>query len=163
MPNKYVHPDFDADVLQEIVNKQEAYKKAGKTVHHLVILDDCVGSENVGFEKRNSLLNRMFVSYRHFNISIAVLVQSLKRAPRVLRDSCSYACIFRVMREAYDGLYEAFCPPTMTKQEWMAFVAENTRDYRVILFQSRVVNPEDHLRVFKLPASELARKFTLLY
>ena len=51
----------------------------------------------------------------------------------------------------------------MTKQEFAAYVAENTRDYRVILFQARVANPEDHLRVFKLPESEMARKFTLLY
>ena len=163
LPQKYVYPDYNVDVMNGIIARQEAYKAAKKNVDHLVIFDDCVGSEAIAWEKRTSELSRMWISQRHWNISIIVVTQSLKRIPRVLRDNVDYACIFRVMREAYDGLYETFGPPNMSKQEFMAYVAENTRDYRVILFQARVANPEDHLRVFKLPAAELARKFSLLY
>ena len=163
LPEKYVLDDYDPEVMRGIIARQEAYKASRKTVHQLVIFDDCIGSEAMAWEKRTSELSRMWISQRHWNISIIVVAQSLKRIPRVLRDNVDFACIFRVMREAYDGLFETFAPPNMTKQEFMAYVAENTRDYRVILFQARVVNPEDHLRVFKLPPSELARKFSLLY
>ena len=163
LPKKYVHPDYSPEVMNAIIAEQETYKKANKTVHQLVVFDDCIGSESMAWEKRTTELSRMWISQRHWNISIICVTQSLKKIPRVLRDNVDFACIFRVMREAYDGLFETFCPPGMSKRDFMTFVAENTRDYRVILFQARVVNPEDHLRVFKLPPSELARKFTLFY
>ena len=163
LPSKYVHETYDPEVMNAIIARQEAFKKSKKVVHQVVIFDDCIGSDSMAWEKRTSELSRMWISQRHWNISIIVVTQSLKRIPRVLRDNVDYACIFRVMREAYDGLFETFCPPGMTKQDFSSYVAENTRDYRVILFQARVANPEDHLRVFKLPQTEIDRKFTLLY
>jgi len=162
LPKQYVHNDYDPEVMRGIMERQEAFKRANKNVHVLVIMDDILSSDTIDFEKRKqNELSRLWTANRHWNISVIVVTQSLRRVPRTLRDNVTYACIFRVMREAYAGLYETF--GHTDKATFYKFLDENTRDFRVVLFKAEVSDPADHLKVFKLPPSELARKFTLIY
>jgi len=162
LPKHAVHNDYDPEIMRALMERQEAYKRAGKTVHVLVIMDDILSSDTIDFEKRKqNELSRLWSANRHWNISCIVVTQSLRRVPRLLRDNVDFACLFRVMREAYAGLYETF--GHTDKATFYKFLDENTQDYRVVLFKSNVHDKADHLKVFKLPASELARKFTLIY
>ena len=162
LPKKYVFDDYDPAVMRDLMDRQEAYKRAGKSVHVLVVFDDALSSDTVDWERRKqNELSRLWSANRHWNLSVIVVTQSLKRVPRLLRDNVDFACIFRVMREAYAGLYETF--GHTNKAEFNQFLEENTRDYRIILYKANVSDPADHFRVFKLPAAELTRKFTLLY
>ena len=162
IPKRYVHDDYDPEVMREILTKQEDYKRAGKSVHVLCVFDDIIGSETINFEKRQqNELNRVFCANRHYNLSVIVVTQSLKRVPRILRDNVDGACIFRCMRQAYEGLYETF--GHMDKKDFYKFLDEGTRDYQVILYKANVSNPKDHFACFKIPQFEIARKFALLY
>jgi len=162
LPSKYVFDDYRPEVMREILANQEAYKSAGKTVNTLCVFDDIIGSETINFEKRtHNELNRVFCANRHYNLSIIVVTQSLKRVPRILRDNIDAACIFRCMRQAYEGLYETF--GHMDKKAFYKFLEEGTRSYQVILYRANVSDPKEHFACFKIPPGELARRFTLLY
>jgi len=162
LPTHAVHNDYDPEVMRSLMERQEAYKRAGKVVNVLVIMDDILSSDTIDFERRKqNELSRLWSANRHWNISCIVVTQSLRRVPRLLRDNVDFACIHRVMREAYPGLYETF--GHTDKATFYKFLDENTRDYRVVLFKSNVTDPADHLKVFRLPASELTRRFSLIY
>ena len=162
LPKKAVFEDYDPEVMRGIMARQEEYSRSGKKVHVLCIFDDALSSETIAWEKRKqSELSRLWSANRHWNLSVIVVTQSLKRVPRLLRDNIDFACIFRVMREAYAGLYEVF--GHTDRATFFRFIEENTLDYRVILYKANVSDPADHFRCFKLPDSELRRKFTLLY
>ena len=125
-------------------------------------MDDIIGSNTIDWEKRKqNELSRLWAANRHWNLSIIVVTQSLKRVPRLLRDNVDYACIFRVMREAYAGLYETF--GHTDRATFFKFLEENTLNYKTILYKAAVANPNDHFQVFKIPEEAMARKFKLLF
>ena len=162
LPKKYVFDDYDPVVMRDLMARQEEYKRAGKNVHVLVIMDDALSSETIDWEKRKqNELSRLWSANRHWNLSVIVVTQSLKRVPLLLRTNVDYCLIFRVMREAYAGLYEAF--GHTDRATFFKFIEEQTREYRVIRFKANVSNPADHFSVFKLPEAELSRRFTLCY
>ena len=162
LPTKAVHDDYDASVMKSILETQEKNKRADKTVHVLIIMDDIIGSNTIDWEKRKqNELSRLWAANRHWNLSIIVVTQSLKRVPRLLRDNVDYACIFRVMREAYAGLYETF--GHTDRATFFKFLEENTLNYKTILYKAAVANPNDHFQVFKIPEEAMARKFKLLF
>ena len=162
LPNRYVYPDYDPEVMNAVIAKQENFKRSGKSVHVLCIFDDIIGSDTIDFERRKANeLSKIWAANRHWNISAIVVTQSLKRVPRLLRDNVDYACIFRVMREAYAGLYETF--GHTDRQAFFKFLEESTMDYKVILYKAAVANSADHFRVFQLPREALDRKFKLVY
>ena len=161
LPKQYVHNDYDPAVMQKIIAQQEKFKKTGKNVHVLIIMDDILGSESIDFEKRkNNELNKLWAANRHWNLSILCVTQSLKKVPRLLRDNVDYALIFRVMRQAFDGLYETF--GSMDRRDFFRFLEENTLNYKTILYKAAVSNPDDHFRVFTLPINSIGR-FKLVY
>jgi len=162
LPKHAIHDDYDPAVMREIIARQEAYKRAGKVVHVLIVMDDILGSQTIDFERRKqNELSTVWAANRHFNISCIVVTQSLKKIPPLLRHNVDWALIHRVMREAYAGLYETF--GHTDKATFYKFLDENTRDYRVVLFKANVKDPADHFRVFHLPKSEISRRFTLLF
>ena len=162
LPKKYVFEDYDPEVMRGIMALQEEYSRSGKKVHVLCIFDDALSSETIEWEKRKqSELSRLWSANRHWNLSVIVVTQSLKRVPLLLRTNVDYCLIFRVMREAYAGLYEAF--GHTDRATFFKFIEEQTREYRVIRFKANVSNPADHFSVFKLPEAELSRRFTLCY
>ena len=162
LPSKAVHNDYDPDVMKAILEKQEANKRAGKSVHVLAIMDDIIGSSTIDWEKRKqNELSKLWAANRHWNLSVIVVTQSLRKVPRLLRDNVDYACIFRTMREAFLGLYETF--GHTDRAAFFEFLEHNTLDYKVILYKAAVANPKDHFSVFKIPQEFMARKFRLVY
>ena len=162
LPSKYVHDDYDPNVMKQIIEKQETFKRAGKDVHCLIVMDDILGSDTIAFEKRKqNELSKLWAANRHWNISVVVVTQSLKKIPRLLRDNVDYALIFRVMREAYAGLYETF--GHTDRATFFSFLQENTLDYRTILYKAAVKNPNEHFSVFRIPQEAVDRKFKLVY
>ena len=162
LPPKAVHDDYKPEVMKELLDKQEANRRADKTVHVLVIMEDILGSSTIDWEKRKqNELSKLWAANRHWFLSVIVVTQSLRKVPRLLRDNVDYACIFRCMREAYAGLYETF--GNTDRAAFFKFLEESTLDYRVILYKSAVANPNAHFSVFKIPPEFMARKFRLVY
>ena len=162
LPSRYVHNDYDPDVMQKIIAQQEKYKKAGKNVQVLIIMDDILGSDTIDFEKRKSNeLSKLWAANRHWDLSIIVVTQSLKKIPKLLRLNVDYALLFRCMREAYAGLYETF--GHMDRRDFFEFLEQNTMNYKTILYKAAVANSTDHFRVFTIPPEAMDRKFKLVY
>jgi len=162
LPKHAIHDDYKPEVMKELLDKQEANRRADKTVHVLVVMDDILGSSTIEFERRKqNELSKLWAANRHWFISVICVTQSLRKVPRLLRDNVDYACIFRCMREAYAGLYETF--GNTDRAAFFKFLEESTLDYKVILYKAAVANPNAHFSVFKIPPEFMARKFRLVF
>ena len=159
---KYIHGEYSDDLIQKIIDKQESFAKAGKTVHTLLILEDILASPEVRFEKRKaSVLNKVFSANRHWNISVIIVAQKLKGLPRLCRDNCDHICFTRCMRSAYDDIYEGF--GHLPKAEFYKFIEDGTREHRILMFTAQAKKGNEHFKCFSVPPEFLDKRFRLVF
>ena len=162
IPSAHIHDTYSDDLIQKLVDRQEALKKSGKQVHALLILDDILASPDVRFEKRTgSVLNLVFAANRHYNLSVLIVAQKLKGLPTICRQNADYVCITRCMRSAWADLYEEY--GNADKKEFYKTLEECTTDYRILMYKAKVKRSTDHYSCFAIPESFLSRRFKLVY
>ena len=162
LPEGHIHDTYSDELIQKVVDKQEGFKKAGKDVHMLLILDDILASPDVKFEQRKaSILNKLFAANRHWNISLLICSQKLKGLPRLCRDNVDFTCIGRTMRSAWDDLYDEY--GNTDKKAFFTFLEDGTQNYRFLLYQAQVEKASEHFKCFSVPASFQERKFRMLF
>ena len=109
LPKSYVHNKYDDSLVDKIIAKQTAYKKAGKNIHMLLVLDDVAATPNMNFKKQNfNSLNKLWSANRHLNISVCVICHQVKQAPPLLRGNADYSVISKVLSSALDDLWEEY-------------------------------------------------------
>jgi hypothetical protein len=90
-----VYDEYNENTIQDLINEQigiiHKYTKK-KAPHLLFIFDDVVQDLN---QSRQSVLNKLFFSARHFNISLILLSQQYKMVPRSMRLNSSDTIIFQ--------------------------------------------------------------------
>jgi len=89
-----IYNQYDEQVLSELMAEQEANIKEygkNKTPHILIILDDLI--HELPTSRRN-LLQRLFYSGRHFNISLIILSQMYKSVEKAIRLNSSDIILF---------------------------------------------------------------------
>ena len=162
LPKKYIHSEYDSEVMRSIIEKQKKFKQAKKDVHCLIIFDDCLGE---GFDWRKPTVNPELVtlatSNRHYNISIAICSQSPRLIPPTWRNNADYIFLFRHLNQAIGDLYAQLSP--MDKRKWEDFYNKNTADFKVIMFTTHAKNNNELLTVFQVPMDFMSHKFRLLY
>ena len=81
-------------ILMEMISSQKELLK-----HHskneipsiIIILDDCL---NTNILRQRGLIDQFSVSSRHYNMSMFILVQKIRGAPKTLRLNCAYFILF---------------------------------------------------------------------
>jgi len=90
-----VFNEYNENTIQDLINEQigiiHKYTKK-KAPHLLFIFDDVVQDLN---QSRQSVLNKLFFSARHYNISLILLSQQYKMVPRSMRLNSSDTIIFQ--------------------------------------------------------------------
>ena len=163
MDASHIHDTYSDELIQSIMDKQAACKKAGKTRHTLIVLDDILAAPNVNFERRKaSVLNTIFCANRHFLISMVVIVQKMKGVPPLCRLNVDWVCFTRCMRSAWADIYEEYSG-NVEKKEFYRMLEESTSEYKVLLYRSKVARPSEHYSCFRIPAEFMARKFRLVF
>ena len=77
------------EYLQAIIEEQKATDNENSV---LIILDDCIDF----MVKNKSALNALSSRFRHFNISILLTSQHLRKIPIVARGNAQYWCIWKL-------------------------------------------------------------------
>ena len=89
-----VYDQYDEQTIQDLINEQigiiHKYTKK-KAPHLLFIFDDVVQD----IPRQGSILNTLFFSARHYNISLILLSQQYKMVPRSMRLNASDIVIFQ--------------------------------------------------------------------
>ena len=163
LPAAHIHDTYSDDIVQGIVDKQVARKKAGKNIHVLVVLDDILADPAIRFEKRaGSVLNKLFAANRHYNISLLIVVHKVRGLPPLCRMNVDFACFTRCMRSAWADIYDEYCG-NMDKKEFFQMLESSTENYKVLMYTAKVQRPSEHYSCFKIPEEFLTRRFKLLY
>ena len=162
IPKQHIHDKYSDELIEGIVAKQAALKKAGKPCQMLLILDDILASPDIRFEARKaSVLNLLFAANRHYGISILIVAQKLKGLPTLCRQNVDFVCLTRCMRSAWPDIHEEY--GNCEKKEFYKMFEDCTSDYKVLMYKAKVMRASDHYSCFSVPASFLTRKFKLIY
>ena len=107
--------------------------KVEKPKRHMLILDDCQGS-NVYTVARAGMLNHLSIKHRHVPVTICFLVQSWVGVPRTIRLNATQYLIFKtsdVMQ--LDQIYSAFAN-TVSRECFDSVYHEATKDDHGFLY-----------------------------
>ena len=162
IPKTHIHDTYSDELIEAIVAKQESRKKAGKPCQMLLILDDILASPDIRFEKRKaSILSKLFAANRHWGISLVIVSQKLKGLPKLCRENADFVCMTRVMRSAWNDLYEEYA--NSSKEEFFRMLEDCTSDYKVLMYKANVPRASEHYSCFKVPENFLTRRFKLVF
>jgi hypothetical protein len=144
----YVHPEFDSDLLDELMEEQGALREEGVDNPGLVILDDCLGAANF----QSDTFTRLAASGRHYGITLWISFQSYYKAPTVVRANSDYLFVMGVQNErVIKGLYDEFGGLGFETQAALrAYTATATRDYGALCVDN--LDQKDPVKVVRAPA-----------
>lgn len=126
-PADYVHPQYDPNVLQALMDIQ-AENSQNRVA---VVFDDCLDQKAFA----SQLFLNLATQYRHFNINLYISTQYLYRVPTFVRECASRVAIFRLTTErSLKAAFESFGAFFKTYDEFRRWIIANTGDYRFVYF-----------------------------
>lgn len=149
LPQKYIHPTYDPDILQEFINIQKKEKKKnGSAPKCFLVFDDCLD--------KKAFMSKLFIelvtTYRHLNINIIITAQYLKNLTTTMREACRYAVLMKQTTDtSIIASFNNFGYGFKNLNEFRAFLIENTMDHGAVFIDRRASKLEDVYRVFKFP------------
>ncbi len=120
--------------------QQKDIKENGKTNSSkcLLIFDDCVS--NKPFMRG---LIKPFIMMRHYNCSAYLLSQAFHLVQKSVRINCSNLIFFKGSMVECLSVVEQYCPPNMTKKQFLKIVQEATREPYSFLYVDLMVSISD--------------------
>lgn len=126
-PDDYVHPRYDPDILQGLIEIQQenSHNRAA------VIFDDCLDQRAFA----SQLFLDLCTTFRHLNIDLFISTQYIYKCPPVVRECASRVAMFRVTSErSLKACYESFGAFFKTYDEFRKYVIANTGDFKFIWY-----------------------------
>lgn len=126
LEEKYIITENFENRLEHIINTQRQIiekKRIENSPKILIIFDDIQSQDS--FMRSGSFL-KCFIQNRHYNISTILCSQSFTRTPRACRLQASSIFFFQGSASEMELLVEEFCPPGMTKKQFMEMVKYTT-------------------------------------
>lgn len=108
VPDSFIYPDFDRDVLEKIVNRQRKLVKSRDKLdtRTFVLLDDCMYDKKITREK---CMRSIFMNGRHFNILLMLSMQYCMDMPPDLRSNVDYVFVLREnILSVREKIYKSF-------------------------------------------------------
>lgn len=159
LDDKHVHTGYDPAVLEGIIERQTAHKKAGREVHCLVILDDILACLPHNLSKYPELI-RLATQNRHLHVSLIICSQHPRAIAPAWRQNLDRLCILRSLRPAYELLASEYSN-FPTKRDFIEFLEEHTADFGIVMFNARESDPDKFYTVFRVPSEFMQFKFSL--
>lgn len=128
----------------------------------MVVLDDVLGTENMGGNSRNKYPNytSAFTAGRHYGISIIVVAQSVRLLSPVVRNQCDFLCVSQMNHASKKIVCEEFLMGDITPQELLKLINRCTTNHQFLVINNTTVTDASDLAqiygVLKTPASEVA-------
>lgn len=92
IPDSFIYNEFNADVIQKVIDKQKAIYKAGKTRKCFIVLDDVMFDAKAIFSER--CIRDLFMNSRHYGVFLLITAQTLE-LPVYARGNTDYVCVLR--------------------------------------------------------------------
>jgi len=87
----FIYPMFKEDILRAIMTLQKKRVEKGDKSSLLIVFDDCLGSVNWN----SKIMTQLIANRRHYNCSLLITTQHIKKLPPIMRSCVDYCCIFK--------------------------------------------------------------------
>ena len=162
IPFEFRYTEVDIDVIDRIMKRQEYLIRNNPKGDYriLIFIDDIISSNDA---KQQKILDRLFISARHFQISLIVSYQYIKKdfSP-VQRDNVDVIFVFQQSNfDNKDALNKQYLSVNEDKKQGMELINKYAVDYQtlVILNTANSSNYEDFC--FYYTADIIEKKFKL--
>ncbi len=155
---KFVHPNFNEDVLIQMMDIQEGLVKKGIKKECFIIFDDCLEPEQFA----SDALKRLSTQLRHYHITCIMSTQYPNLLPPRFRSNAMHVAIFRTFTEiSLKALHQSYGQSFETFHDFKNYVMHNTGNYKFIWFDNTESDPSEQYKIFKAPAK--INKFKIKY
>jgi len=162
VPMHYRYKEFDPDVVERILTRQEfLIRNDPKGNHHtLLIVDDIMATLD---PKSQKVLDKIFVAGRHFQISIVVCFQYVKREfSTIMRTNCDYVFIFNQTNyNNKESLVLDYLSTTENKKLGFALMNKYADGYQCLVVNNTSTSNDYEDFCFYFKADLIKRKFIL--
>jgi hypothetical protein len=147
--NFHLTPDRTEDYLKKsLLPKMAQLKSAGYYVPAFIILDDCLGE----LKWNDAFWTQVATTVRHYNISLFITTQYLKKIPSVIRSQCSQYFFLKMMNQLeLKGAYEQCFSMSMKYDQFVNFIFENTKNFKAIFVNNHSLDNENLYQVIQAP------------
>ena len=128
-----LHNDAGIDRVESILDFQRKQKAAGhKLKPFLIIFDDFI-SDRV-FNKKRSVITKLFAMARHYNVSVIVTSQSFKLLPAAVRKLSHYFMLYSTANTKELKSIAEECSSYMSEKDFTKLFQETTAEKHSFLF-----------------------------
>lgn len=128
--------EFNAQKINQILESSSA----DNSKHKLIICDDCMSEDDFSNQKSDGVLNRIATIGRNRNVSLLIVLQKFKGAPKTFRQNIDSLIVFNgLSKPSIEEIYCAEIPfPFFEKKEFIDQYMFNTVEkYSFIIFNSQ--------------------------
>ncbi len=147
---EYVHPEYDEDKLQNLMDIQAKLIEKGVKKNAFVIFDDCIDDPN---QFNSPVLKRLCTQLRHYNITVIFSTQYCNALPSRMRTNAMSVFMFYTdTKNNLEALYNSFGQSFETYNDFKSFLLSHTGNYKFIYFNKmKSNNQKDNYIVMKCP------------
>lgn len=164
IPDEFKYPEFDQEIINKIIKKQEENIKAHRENKKIplyqacILIDDSIGTVNM--TAKNNIFDGLLSRSRHYNISVWICTQHLAYVSPAMRGNCHYFLISVIhtttVRLAFE-LSRGF----KNLKEFEEFLEKNMTDYKMIFFDNKKAYNKEKYKIIRAP--ENIPKFKMQY
>ena len=149
LPQEYVH-NYTEERLQKFMKLQKE-----KRVPAFLILDDIIGLMN--FNK--PLINHLFTTFRHYNITTLLLTQYIYKTPPTIREQANYCFCFNMKQDqSMKAIYETYFCAHFKYEEYKSLQNYHTQDHYCLVIDNKQNDMKK--RYMKFKAQPCTQKIT---
>jgi len=140
MPSTFIYDDVDFDVLQKLIDKQNAVARTRKPDRILLVIDDLA----YGAFFKASQIKQLVCNGRHLGITLIITTQYLRVCPPIFRANVDIVMAAQEKSTAYrKALYENFSICFKTWYDFDRTYRELTTGYAMMVLVTASGNPSD--------------------
>lgn len=133
IPDQFIYNDFDAGVIQKVIDRQKKRYNAGKPRPCFVVLDDMAYDKTIWKEK---CIRDLFMNGRNYGIFLLFTVQSLE-LPVYARENVDYVCVLRQPANfAREKMYKTMFSMFPNYKYFCQVLDNTTENYECLVFDN---------------------------
>ena len=136
IPDTYIYPEWNPEVIDTIIAKQRKLAKAGKLRNCFIVLDDLAFDKAIFNSKQ---MRELMFNGRHYGIMLIITAQFLGDLPTYFRSNVDYVITYRTPSiQDRDRLYKNFFGVVPTFGMFQAIMDSTTENYSALVLDNTV-------------------------
>lgn len=138
IPSEYIHPEYDEDVLNNLMDIQKKLIEKDVINEAFVIFDDCMDDPN---QFQSSALKRLTTQLRHYHITVIFSTQYANHLPPRMRTNAMAIIIFKTDTEvSLRALYQSYGQHFESFHSFKKFLMKNIGNHKFVYYKKNSKN-----------------------